>query len=125
MSVVEAYTYGNTLTQDDFNKASEELRVLSTGLCLCSNATVDEGIYGDPTEIALVILAKNLGLTKKELEHIYPRIEELPFDSVRKMMSTLHETEQGKIMYTKGALDSILNHTTKILDHGKERKITS
>ena len=49
----------------DFNKASEELRVLSTGLCLCSNATVDEGIYGDPTEIALVILAKNLGLTKK------------------------------------------------------------
>lgn len=125
MTVVEAYTYGNTLTQDDFNKASEELRVLSTGLCLCSNATVDEGIYGDPTEIALVILAKNLGLTKKELEHIYPRIEELPFDSVRKMMSTLHETEQGKIMYTKGALDSILNHTTKILDHGKERKITS
>ncbi|MCR5740840.1 MAG: cation-translocating P-type ATPase, partial [Gammaproteobacteria bacterium] len=52
------------------------------------------------------------------------RVDELPFDSVRKMMSTKHESKDGVVIYTKGALDSILAHTTKILDNGKVRNIT-
>jgi len=55
-----------------------------------------------------------MNLKKSELESNEPRVDEYPFDSVRKMMSTMHKTKQGNIMFTKGALDSILNHTTKI-----------
>lgn len=124
MTVVEAYTFGRVYTQEEFLSNSKELKQLSTGFCLCSNATVDEGIYGDPTEIALVLFAKKLGFSKKELEQQFPRVDELPFDSVRKMMSTLHKTEEGTILYTKGALDSILSHTSRIIVRGKIRTIT-
>ena len=93
-------------------------------MSLCSNATVDEGLFGDPTEIALVVFANDFEMHKKDLEESTPRIDELPFDSVRKMMSTKHQEEGRTITYTKGALDSILSRTTKILENGKERKIT-
>ena len=92
-------------------------------MSLCSNATVDEGLYGDPTEIALVAFANEFDLHKGYLEEKTPRVDELPFDSVRKMMSTKHKDEKGSIIYTKGALDSILKNTTKILENGVERDI--
>ena len=71
-------------------------------MSLCSNATVDEGLYGDPTEIALVVFANEFNLHKKDIEAKFPRVDELPFDSVRKMMSTKHSLENGNIIYTKG-----------------------
>lgn len=98
--------------------------LLAKGMSLCSNATVDEGLYGDPTEIALVNFANEINLHKKDLETASPRIEELPFDSDRKMMTTVHKETNQNIGYTKGALDSILKHTTQILENGKIRKIT-
>ena len=127
MTVVQAYVDGKYFVQDDFKEITEEngLKLLATGMSLCSNATVDEGLFGDPTEIALVAFANEFNLHKSFIEGKTPRIDELPFDSVRKMMSTKHTLESGKtITYTKGALDSILARTVKILENGVERPIT-
>lgn len=127
MTVVEAYADNKFFVLDHFNKENEthDLKVLARGMSLCSNATVDEGLYGDPTEIALVVFANQFGLNKSIIEERTPRIDELPFDSVRKMMSTKHKIDEGKtVTFTKGALDSILKHTKEILDDGKIRPIT-
>ena len=126
MTVLEAYVDGQHYKREEFNKdhKSKTLKLLAKGMSLCSNATVDEGLFGDPTEIALVVFANDFDMHKKDLEKATPRIDELPFDSVRKMMSTKHQEEDGTIIYTKGALDSILANTEFILENGKERKIT-
>ena len=123
MTVVEAYVNDKYYKQEEFKKdhEDEELKLLARGMSLCSNAIVDEGLYGDPTEIALVIMANEFGMHKKDIEAETPRIDELPFDSVRKMMSTMHS---NGIIYTKGALDSILKNTTKIQENGKVRPIS-
>ena len=126
MTVLEAYVDGKYYKREEFKKdhESEGLKLLARGMSLCSNATVDEGLFGDPTEIALVVLGNDFEMHKKDLESETPRIDELPFDSVRKMMSTKHQTGKETITYTKGALDSILANTKFILENGKERKIT-
>ena len=126
MTVVQAYVDDKYFISEDFKKENEsaDLKLLAEGMSLCSNATVDEGLFGDPTEIALVAFANQFDLHKSFLEGRTPRIDELPFDSVRKMMSTKHQLEGGTIIYTKGALDSILARTIKILDNGVERDIT-
>ena len=104
--------------------SSEKYKFLAMGLSLCSNASVDEGVYGDPTEIALVEYANKLDEHKSYLESIAPRVDEIPFDSVRKMMSTQHVYNNKKIIFTKGAIDSILKVADSIIINGKERKIT-
>ena len=127
MTVLEAYVDDTYFKREQFveNKNNEDLLLLARGMSLCSNATVDEGLYGDPTEIALVVFANDFDMHKKELESSTPRVDELPFDSVRKMMSTKHQDKDGNvIIYTKGALDSILANTKFILENGKERKIS-
>ena len=126
MTVVEASTINGHFTQDDFfEKSSDEtLKMLARGMSLCSNASVDEGLYGDPTEIALVQMANEFNMHKAALEALYPRVDELPFDSVRKMMSTKHLFNDKPFIFTKGALDSILARTTKIFDNSKVRPIT-
>lgn len=128
MTVVEAYTDFTYFDDKAFNKNNEvnDLSLLAKGMSLCSNAAVDGGEFGDPTEIALVVLANKFDMRKSSLESLTPRIDELPFNSVRKMMTTQHKDEKGNVIcYTKGALDSILKHTTKIIVNGKERDITS
>lgn len=126
MTVLEAYVDGQFYKREGFKKDHEnkDLQLLAKGMSLCSNATVDEGLFGDPTEIALVVFANDFDLHKKDLENKYPRVDELPFDSVRKMMSTKHKYDKGHIIFTKGALDSILANASYILENGKERKIT-
>ena len=127
MTVVEAYTIGKNYVQADFNEANkdEDLKLLAKGMSLCSNATVDEGLYGDPTEIALVVMANEFNMHKGDLEKEMPRVDELPFDSVRKLMSTKHQiSTKESIIFTKGALSSLLDNCSMILENGKERKIT-
>ena len=125
MTVVEANVDFKNFLSSDFSSSNknEELKLLAKGMSLCSNATVDEGLYGDPTEIALVSFANQFDMKKKNLEKDFPRVDELPFDSVRKMMSTKHKQQKGHIIFTKGALDSILKHCNKILDNGVVREI--
>ena len=122
MTVVK--TFANNKFYDEDELYSPELKLLASGLSLCSNASTDEGIFGDPTEIALVEYANNHGLRKKMLETDSPRIDEYPFDSVRKMMSTKHKKDGKEIVFTKGAIDSILKVTDFILIDGEVRKIT-
>lgn len=124
MTVVEAYVNNNYYEEVNFKDNKKELEKLASGMSLCSNASVDDGLYGDPTEIALVEFANKLDLPKRELENRFPRVEELPFDSVRKMMSTRHEFDNESIVYTKGAVDSILKFSNYILENGEVRKIT-
>lgn len=122
MTVVRAFVDHEIINPEHFG--SDSVSFLARGMSLCSNASIDSGVYGDPTEIALVEFANKLGLRKKDLEGVHPRINELPFDSVRKMMSTHHEHASGAIVFTKGALDSVIKHTTHILINGKVRPIT-
>lgn len=107
-----------TLTQ---NKMTVMCRVgappmqLMTAMALCNDAHwVEAHLQGEPTEAALVQDARALGLEKAELERQCPRVAELPFDSARKMMSTLHRTPNGIVQYTKGAPDVVLAHCTHI-----------
>ena len=122
MTVVRAYVDEQLIGGEDILK--DNCKFLSMGLSLCSNASVDEGLYGDPTEIAFVEYANKLNQHKADLEKIAPRIDEYPFDSVRKMMSTQHTYQGKKLIFTKGAIDSILRVATKISINGKERNIT-
>ena len=127
MTVVEAYTFDKHYVSGDFKEENKDdnLRLLARGMSLCSNATVDEGLYGDPTEIALVAFANDFNMHKSSLEESYPRVDELPFDSVRKMMSTKHKLENNEsIIFTKGALDSILARTKYVLVDNEERNIS-
>ena len=126
MTVVKAYTDFLNYDIEVFNNdnKNESLRLLAKGMSLCSNASTDGGEFGDPTEIALVDMANKFDMRKSNLEEKEPRINELPFDSVRKMMSTMHTLGDKKIVYTKGAIDSILKHTTKIIVNGEVKDIT-
>lgn len=119
-----------TLTQnkmtvvDDFT-ADREL--LARAMALCSDAEIDADgkTEGEPTEAALVQFAFKNGLPKYDLKTAFPRINEAPFDSGRKMMSTVHSSDGGIIQYTKGAPDEVLKRCTHILaENGEARPMT-
>ncbi len=98
----------NKMTVVDHYGDNEEL--LSKAMALCCDASIDEDgvVTGEPTEAALVNYANALGFNKNDLVKIAPRIGEAPFDSGRKMMSTVHNIDGEIIQYTKGAPDVIL-----------------
>jgi Ca2+-transporting ATPase len=81
-------------------------------------------IRGDPTEGALVVAAAKAGLWQKELSSQSPRIDEIPFSSETKRMTTVHQTPQGKVAYSKGAPEVILDSCRYIYANGEERKLT-
>lgn len=109
-----------TLTQNKMTVTETygEENELIRGMVLCTDASIIEGNrIGDPTELALVDLVITKGLTKEELEEKFPRINEQAFDSVRKMMTTVHRNGEGRVVsYTKGATDQILERCTHYLD---------
>jgi P-type Ca2+ transporter type 2C len=83
---------------------------LLRGGALCNDATpADDGSWqGDPTEIALVQAAAEAGMTKAGIDNLFPRVQELPFDSQRKRMTTFHRLHEGFVAYTKGAPESVV-----------------
>ena len=96
-------------------------------MALCSDAELgeDNEAVGEPTECALVNYAYRLGLPKDKLKRECDRIGEAPFDSMRKMMSTVHRYENGTIVqYTKGAPDEILKQCKYAYVNGKEVVLT-
>ena len=102
-----------TLTQNKMTVVDSfcgDKKHLATAMALCCDAQIDEegNVTGEPTEAALVVWADKLGLQKNELQHKLERIAEAPFDSGRKMMSTVHKTEKGFVQFTKGAPDVII-----------------
>lgn len=102
--------------------------LLATGMALCSDVEISQTgeLVGEPTEIGLVEYALSLELSKNNLEKETPRIGEAPFDSVRKMMSTVHEMKDGTFrQYTKGAPDEVLKRCDNILINGQVQKLTA
>ncbi|MEG2009997.1 MAG: cation-translocating P-type ATPase, partial [Oscillospiraceae bacterium] len=112
-----------TLTQNKMTVVEhfgENKELLAAAMALCCDAELAEDgtITGEPTENALVAFANTLSLPKTELKQKAPRMGEAPFDSIRKMMSTVHKTEAGIVQYTKGAPDEVLRVCTKYLKNG-------
>ncbi len=100
---------------------------LLTCACLCNDASMqgkNEAI-GEPTEKALLLAAERNGINKKRLETRYPRIYEIPFDSSRKLMTTVHKWDHGNRVITKGAIDVLMNRCTHIYSDGKIEPLTS
>ena len=113
-----------TLTQNKMTVVDHyggDTQLLATAMSLCSDAEEDENgqAVGEPTECALVNWAHGLGLDKDDLKACAPRMGEAPFDSVRKMMSTVHVSGGSVVQYTKGAPDEVLKKCSSYLDHGK------
>ena len=118
-----------TLTQNKMTvvkTSTQNEELLETAMCLCNDAEQDGGeAKGEPTECALVNYAAKNGLSKDGLKKEYKRIGEAPFDSTRKMMSTVHERLDGSIMqFTKGAPDEVLKKCTRILTKNGELPLT-
>ncbi len=115
----------NKMTVVKHTGTDEEL--LGKAMALCSDAELDENneAVGEPTECALVNYAFKLGMHKDGLKQVHARIGEAPFDSMRKMMTTVHRGKDGAaIQYTKGAPDEILKRCTHIWQDGKETVLT-
>ena len=110
MTVKKLYTAGRIIdvADADFHDPVQE-PLLRTAL-LCSDATVNEsGEVGDPTETALVRLGEDHGFDEADVRGRWPRLAELPFDSDRKLMSTVHKLSGGYVLVTKGAVDVLLD----------------
>ncbi len=98
----------------------------ATAMALCSDAELDgDGqVTGEPTEAALVAWANKIGLAKPDLKAQYVRCGEAPFDSNRKMMSTVHKTGNGLVQFTKGAVDVVIGRCTHYLKDGQAVPMT-
>ena len=119
-----------TLTQNKMTvvrKVTEDEKLLMSAMALCSDAELEDGeAVGEATECALVNDANRNGMPKEELTADLPRVDEAPFDSLRKMMTTLHRMGAGHgfIQFTKGAPDEVLRRCTKIWQGGQAVPIT-
>lgn len=122
MTVVRCFANGESFGISTLNGKHHE--TFMHGFVLCNDASIDTGKnFGDPTEIALLDMGATQGLTRTALEQKLPRIDEIAFDSTRKMMTTMHRVGEGNISFTKGAPDQVMKHCTRILDGGDVREI--
>lgn len=114
MNVSKMYYSSKLLSSLEAN--IKKCDIMVEGLVLCNDSSIEEKeIIGDPTEVALIELGRSFKIFKDELNKKYPRIKELPFDSQRKMMTTLHDFNGKKRSYTKGALDVVLKRCNRII----------
>ncbi len=118
-------------TGGDQDAAPGDLRELALASILCNNARLvppqgEKGwtILGDPTEAALVVAGAKAGVTHADAAREYPRLRELPFDSARKRMSTIHPRGRDEIAFVKGAPKEVLSLCTSILINGVEVPMT-
>jgi len=127
MTVVKTYTLNNLkdLSGSEVPQANDDTKQLIRSFVLCSDATYENGEgTGDPTEIALVALGHKYNILKFQLNDKHKRVSENPFDSDRKLMSTLNVENNSYRVHTKGALDNLLKISTKVLVNGTEIEIT-
>ena len=120
MTVTTVYTNDSYIKESEFNLNENESKLLVDCMVLCNDATYSEkNQTGDPTEIALLESSFKLNILKKKLEKDFKRIDEIPFDSDRKLMTTVNLVDNKARVFTKGALDSILSICNKISINGK------
>ena len=129
MTVKELY-FSNKIVKSedikDFETDGDKLALTMT-LCNDSKETEEKGkvsFMGDPTETALVDFTRNAKMDKNEFESKYPRVSELPFDSDRKLMTTVNKVDGKNICFVKGAPDMLISRCTKIIVNGEVRNIT-
>ena len=117
-----------TLTQNKMTVVDHlgDTSLLATAMALCSDANLNDEnqAEGEPTECALVNFAYSVGLKKQELEKATPRVDEAPFDSGRKMMSTIHDLGGSYVQYTKGGPDVVLSRCAYYYENGAAKPMT-
>lgn len=117
-----------TLTQNKMTVVANtgDQSLVATAMALCSDATLnsENQAEGEPTECALVNFAYAVGINKQDLERIQPRVDEAPFDSGRKMMSTVHSLGDSFVQYTKGGPDVVLSKCTMYWEDGTAKPMT-
>lgn len=128
MTVVKHYMLNDLkdlpTSETRFEAQADEAELIRS-FVLCSDATYENGeSTGDPTEVALVVLGDKYGIKKRELNQKHERVAEKPFDSDRKLMSTLNVEGNGYRVHTKGAIDNILKISSHILVNGKRVPLT-
>ena len=116
MTVEEVFADGELMAPGQISMYQKVGRYLVYGFTLANDARLqgEEGI-GDPTELALLEMAVRAGADSEELRREMPRLEELPFDSERKLMSTVHMCDGQRVLFTKGAMDVILDRTGELM----------
>jgi Ca2+-transporting ATPase len=114
----------NSLAVDPME--DKDLNLLLRASALCSNVNYDgKTVIGDTTEGALVVAATKAGMRKENLENSYPRLQEVPFTSERKRMTTVHKSPEGEVfVYVKGAVEILLGRSEYLLKNGKTVKLT-
>lgn len=127
MTVEDYYVDGERIPAENLKFAENEdslaKRLLFSSI-LCNDSTNTDGQeIGDPTETALINLGSRLGVDAADIRKTYPRLSEIPFDSDRKLMSTLHQMDGTYVMIVKGAVDVLLNRMDKIREHGVGREL--
>ena len=129
---VEKIYYNEELfgVEEKIHNVDEHLHLLVDCMVLCNDSKIkveenNTTVIGDPTETALVDLGIKYDIVKTDLEEIFKRVEEVPFDSDRKLMTTVHEKNGKYIVYTKGAVDELLARTTKIYIDNQEIPINN
>jgi Ca2+-transporting ATPase len=141
MTVVQGWTAGKRfkVTGEGYNPTGEFLleekpfdttadkdsALLLQGALLCNDALLDQGrIIGDPTEGAMAVVAMKAGFQRAELEKTMPRVQEIPFDSDRKRMTTIHQSDAGIFAFVKGAPDVVLDLCREIRHGGRAVALT-
>ncbi|MBQ3077744.1 MAG: calcium-translocating P-type ATPase, PMCA-type [Clostridia bacterium] len=114
----------NKMTVTEHFGPDEKLLATAMSLCCDVETSASGELVGDPTETALVVYADKLGLSRAQLDANLPRVGEAPFDSVRKMMSTLHKSEGRVVQFTKGAPDVILGNCSAWWENGEQKPMT-
>ena len=125
MTVEYYYVEGKEVPAADIDLEEEAQKQLLRHSILCNDSTNKNGEeIGDPTETALINQGDELGVPAETVREKYPRFSEVPFDSDRKLMSTLHTLKTGSTMVTKGAVDVLLGQVTTIQKNGKAEPIS-
>lgn len=115
MTVEDYYVNGMRIHADQVDVSAPQQSMLLLSSILCNDATNADGVeIGDPTETALIHLGAQLGLQAADVREKYPRLDEIPFDSDRKLMSTKHVMERRTTMIVKGAVDVLLERMMHI-----------
>ena len=124
MTVVELFTLADKQYSSEIKPASHAQSLLADALVFCNDTKIGDGeLLGDPTETALIDYAQKHNLPVLNLEK--KRVSEKPFDSDRKLMTVVMQTGNGRVAYTKGAMDNMLKLCTHIIDGNQTRAITS
>lgn len=104
---------GRIIDTDAVDLDDEKVKTMTRAMILCNDSSCKDGVeIGDPTETALINFGTKLGIDTDKVREDLPRISEIPFDSDRKLMSTLHVIDGEKVLYVKGAADVLINRIT-------------